>query len=307
MPRPAVYATSSSAPWGRGAAGRGDGQDPAEDHADARRPADREDRPETERRQPAAAGPTSRPPSRSPNRAPVAAPPAPARRRERHRARRARDRAGGAGLERPPRPIEDAGCGARPPRFRPEDDEEHAADLAEDRQVVEQRARRIGRGDAEDREDRAEPDDVRERMPDREPARGGPSARPTTATADSWPMYAGTSGSTHGERKLRRPAPSSATAIVRSAGHPARAPARTRRAAAASWPADDDELDSPLAELDHRDALEVAADAARGRRRCCARPRPATGSPRAARSASDELDRRPAPRRTGGSRGARTG
>ena len=45
-------------------------------------------------------------------------------------------------------------------------------------------------------------------MAHRKPARRArPSARPTTATAESWPTYAGTSGSTHGERKLSSPAP----------------------------------------------------------------------------------------------------
>ena len=96
-----------------------------------------------------------------------------------------------------------------------------------------------------------------------------PSARPTTATAESCPMYAGTSGSTHGDRKLSSPAPS-ATAIVRSISDRIRG----RGAGVAALPdarvaqhlvqqpshlADrHEELDPLVAELDDGDPLEVA-------------------------------------------------
>ena len=88
--------------------------------------------------------------------------------------------------------------------------------MAGGRQIVEQRAGDVRRGDPEDREDRAE---ARRRRR----ASGAPPASATGASArrhdghrtDSWPRYAGTSGRTHGDRKLRRPAPR-ATAIVRS-------------------------------------------------------------------------------------------
>src|SRR5215218_1411570 len=85
------------------------------------------------------------------------------------------------------------------------------------------------------------------------------SACPTTATALSCPTYAGTRGSTHGERKLRRPAPT-AMAIVRSTGSGRGGRVARDRVQEAPQLADgDDELDALLAQLHHRNALEIAA------------------------------------------------
>ena len=83
--------------------------------------------------------PTSRPPSRSPN---VGAAP----RAERHRPGRRRDGRRRAGVERPPGPLErghaqDAG------EVQPEEDEDHAADLAEDRHPLREAGGRERRGD----------------------------------------------------------------------------------------------------------------------------------------------------------------
>ena len=79
--------------------------------------------------------PTIRPPSRSANLASV--PPVAAGRRERDRARRGRDGTGGARLERPPGSIE-RGDAQHAGEIQPEDDEQDPAELAEDRQVVDQ-------------------------------------------------------------------------------------------------------------------------------------------------------------------------
>ena len=148
----------------------GEGQDAAEDDADAWRPADREDRAEAERRRPAPTGahdPAAEPLRESRLRITGSCA---TRSREGHCPGGARDRPCCAGLERPPRPIE-----RRDPEhageIQPEHDQEDASQLSQDRQVLEQRAGGIGRRDAEQREHRAEPNDVGERMAHREPAR----------------------------------------------------------------------------------------------------------------------------------------
>ena len=107
---------------------------------------------------------TIRPPSRSPR-------PGPAGRGERHRAGRGRQRGRGAGVERPPVPLErrdpeDAG------EVQPEQDEDHAADLAQDRHPRRQPGGGERRRHPEQREHGAEPGDVGEGVAEGRPARG---------------------------------------------------------------------------------------------------------------------------------------
>ena len=90
---------------------------------------------------------------------------------EGRRARRGRQRARRAGVERPPRPAQD-GDVQESRQVEAEDDEDDAADGPQRRQVVDERTGREGRGDAEDREHGPESGHVRERVSDREPARG---------------------------------------------------------------------------------------------------------------------------------------
>ena len=187
--------------------------------------------------------PTIRPPSRSANLASVPAP----GRAERDRARGAPRRS----LRRPPR----AGRQVRSERrdaqhareIQPEHDEHDSADPAEERQVVDERPREVRRRHAEEREHRAEPDDVRDGVAHGQPAR---RAR---------------------RRLARRPRPPRA-----GRGTPGRAAARTARGSSAAprrarprWSAPlaeqppqladaHDQLDPLVAELDDRDALEVA-------------------------------------------------
>ena len=115
----------------------------------------------------------------------------------------------------------------------------------------------------EQREDRREPGDERDRVAHGQPAdRPGPPAHRATAIALSCPRYAGTSGSTHGERKLIRPA-ASATRIVRSVPHVMRAslprsPSRTSLEQSAELGGARRELEPSIAELDDGDRREEA-------------------------------------------------
>src|SRR5215218_6440465 len=85
-----------------------------------------------------------------------------------------------------------------------------------------------------------------------------PSAEPATAIAVSCPRYAGTSGSTHGERKLITPA-ASATRIVRSVPSIARSGVQDVSEEAAQLGGARHELEPPIAELHHRDRREIGA------------------------------------------------
>ena len=177
-PSPAVYATSSNAPWPTVWEVEASAEDGAEDDPDARRPADGEDRPETERGEPAAAG-TDEPAAQSVTDAGPARRPRPGR-RERHRPGRTRERASGAGIERAPGPFE-----ARQPKHagqvQAEDDQDHAADLAKDGEVLREPGRGERRGNAEEREDRAEAGDVGEGVPERQPAARAADCSPASA------------------------------------------------------------------------------------------------------------------------------
>ena len=86
-------------------------------------------------------------------------------------ARRGRQRARCAGVERSPRPAQD-GDVQESRQVEAEDDEDDATDGPQRRQVVDEGTGREGRSDAEDREHGPESGHVRERVADREPARG---------------------------------------------------------------------------------------------------------------------------------------
>src|SRR6185369_6362114 len=85
-----------------------------------------------------------------------------------------------------------------------------------------------------------------------------PSAEPATAIAVSWPRYAGTSGRTHGERKLMTPA-ARATRIVRSVPDIARSSVQDVGQEAPELGGTRHELQALVAELDDRDRSEVRA------------------------------------------------
>src|SRR6188474_3041649 len=83
---------------------------------------------------------------------------------------------------------------------------------------------------------------------------------PATAIALSWPRYAGTSGSTHGERKLIRPA-ASATRMVRSVPEVIPGSSQRSRQDVAEESAElgraRGELEASVGELDDRNPVEV--------------------------------------------------
>ena len=111
--------------------------------------------------------PTMRPPSRSANRASV--PERCTRRCEGDGAGRGGQGSRSPGLERPPGPIQ----GRNPEHageIQPEHDQQDPADLAQQRQVVDERPGKVRRGHPEEREDRPEPDDVGDRVPHGQPA-----------------------------------------------------------------------------------------------------------------------------------------
>src|SRR6185436_17412589 len=102
----------------------GQGEDAAQDDPDARAPPDREDRAEPERREPAAARADNLAADPIPDgRAGAAAP-------ERGRARRGRQRSGGAGVDRSPRPLEGRDV-EKASQVQPEHDEDDPADRAQ--------------------------------------------------------------------------------------------------------------------------------------------------------------------------------
>ena len=149
-------------------AGRGGHrEDPAEDDADARRPADGEDRPEPERREPATLR-IDEPAAQAIGHARVRG--TGAGRRERHRAG---DRGEGLrrpGVQGPPRSLE--GRDRQDPGEREaHDDEDQPTDDPQGREEVRQGPGQERRRDAEDREDDPESRDVREGVPDGRPAR----------------------------------------------------------------------------------------------------------------------------------------
>ena len=159
---------------------------------------------------------------------------------ERRRAGRRGQRAGCAGVEGSPCPAQDRDV-QEPARSRPRTIRITPPIDPQRRQVVDERSGRERRGDAEDREHGPEPGHVRERVADREPARGlwrlGAGPRPRSPSAGRG--RPGTSGRTHGDRKLMTPA-ARATRIVRfvpSIGRSSRLrrPGR-RRGAGAAWP-----------------------------------------------------------------------
>ena len=162
QPQPERVGDQEDRALGHRAGRRGQGEDAAQDDPDARAPADREDRAKPERGQPATARGDEVAADPIPDgRARTAAP-------ERGRAGGGRQRSGGAGVERTPgslegRDVEQTG------EVETEHDEDDAADRPERRQIVDERPGHERAHDAEEREHRPEPGDVREGVPDREP------------------------------------------------------------------------------------------------------------------------------------------
>ena len=148
---------------GDGRRRRSQRQDPAEDDPDAGRPADREDRAEPERGEPAAPRGHEAPTEPLPE-------PAATRGCERHRTRGGRDRFGGARVERPPGPLEDRDP-HEPGQADAQDHEDQAADPAELVHVLGEAAGGIRGGDAQQREDGPETQHVGEAVAERRPAR----------------------------------------------------------------------------------------------------------------------------------------
>ena len=101
------------------------------------------------------------------------------------------------------------GIGSMPARLRPMTTRSTPPTIRRVGHVVGEGAAGEGRGDAEQREHRPEPGDVGDRVAQR-PSSARPwrsrRARAATATAVSWPRYAGTSGRTHGDRNETSPA-----------------------------------------------------------------------------------------------------
>src|SRR6478609_6944156 len=85
-----------------------------------------------------------------------------------------------------------------------------------------------------------------------------PSAEPATAIAVSWPRYAGTSGSTHGDRKLMMPA-ARATRIVRSVPAIGRSGVQDVGQQAPELRGAGRQLEPAVAQLDDRDGAEERA------------------------------------------------
>ena len=255
-----MKATSRTVPCEDGAGGGGHRQDAAEDDADARRPADGEDRAETERGEPAARR-VDHPGAESVRPSPGPARPAAGWRGRRRRSRSRGSLAAPASSGRHVRSR--TGMRRMPARLRPMTMRITPPIDAQRRQVVDEAAGRERRRRAEHREHGPE-------ARGRRRSRGGRPASATVACAgrrrtrrprrpSAGRDRPGTSGSTHGDRKLMTPASEGdEDRQVGAAGHagtPSSCSARSRRSLARLVTVSR----RPVAELDDRDRGEVRA------------------------------------------------